>query len=84
MAGRLETALYRAVERHKTSLNIAGWLCFAAVCADYARFIELPDIVMIPTAIGGMLTAVRVVVWESFVEPRFEHSTQDGAVKTDV
>ena len=83
MAGRLETALYRAIERHKTSLNIAGWLCFAVVCADYARFIDLPDILVIPTAIGGILTAVRVVVWENFVKPRFENSAQDGAAKTD-
>lgn len=77
MPGRLERKVFRLIDRNKRLLNVAGWACFAAVCADYAGFIALPDIVTIPAAIGGIITGTRYAVWETLVKPRFEKAVTD-------
>ena len=75
MPGRLEREIYRLVDANKRLLNMAGWVCFAVVCADYAGFVALPDIITIPAAIGGIPTGARYALWETLVKPRFEKTT---------
>lgn len=70
-----EARLYRFFGRHQALFGVIGLASFALVCADYARFIELPDIVTLPAAIGGILTGVRYALWETVVKPRYLAAT---------
>ena len=64
-------ALVRAnlwAERHKTLANILGGISFWLVCADYARFIDLPEIVTLPALVTGLLTGLRYALWEGWLK----------------
>jgi hypothetical protein len=51
-------------------VSIVSWTCFALVCADYARFIDLPTVLLVPFWGGVILNVLRWAVWEGMVKPR--------------
>ena len=83
MPSVVEQRAYRFAARHQAALNIIGWVCFGLVCADYARFIELPDLVTLPAAVAGVLMGARYVLWDGVIKPRFEKSEESKALSSD-
>jgi hypothetical protein len=61
--------LNRWFARHRDVLNIVGWISFAVVCADYARFIHLPEIAKVPFWLGVIFNVLRWGVWEGIARP---------------
>lgn len=72
MAGTVQQRIYAFAARHQTAFNVVGWSCFALICADYARFIALPDFITLPAAAGGILMGARYLLWNGVIKPRFE------------
>jgi len=64
---------------HRRLVAIVSWTCFALVCADYARFIDLPTIVMIPSWAGVVANVLRWGVWEGMVKPKVEARIAEAA-----
>ena len=56
--------------RHRRWLAAVSAIAFWLVCADYARFIDLPELVTVPTMVAGMLTGVRYALWEGWLQPK--------------
>ncbi len=59
----------RWLAEHKRLVSIVTWTCFGIVCADYARFIDLPTIVVIPFWIGVIVNVLRWTLWQSMIKP---------------
>lgn len=57
---------------HRRLVGIVTWTCFAVVCADYARFIHLPTILVVPFWVGVVLGMLRWTVWEGLVRPKVQ------------
>ncbi len=55
---------------HRRLVSAVSWTCFALVCADYARFIDLPTFLLVPFWAGVVLNVLRWAVWEGMVKPR--------------
>ena len=62
----------RWLAEYKRLVGIVTWICFAKVCADYARFIDLPAILVIPFWAGVVLSMFRWTVWEGLVRPKVQ------------
>jgi hypothetical protein len=60
----------RWLVEHKRLVSIITWTSFAVVCADYARFIDLPTLVVLPFWAGVVLNLLRWTVWEGMVKQR--------------
>jgi hypothetical protein len=67
----------RWLEAHKGLVAIVTWTCFALVCADYARFIDLPTILVVPFWAGVVLNVLRWTVWEGMLKPRVQARTAE-------
>jgi hypothetical protein len=55
--------------RYRSALNVLGWVCFGIITADYARFINLPALVIIPLWLGVLINIFRWAIWEGMVKP---------------
>jgi hypothetical protein len=62
----------RWLASHRRLATVVGWTCFALVCADYARFIDIPPILLVPFWAGVVLNVLRWTVWEGLVKPKVE------------
>lgn len=58
------------VDRYKTPIATLGWLAFAAICADYADFIDLPTLLAVPAWIAATLNILRWALWEGLLKAR--------------
>ena len=65
----LAVRVNRWLAAHKRLVAIVTWTCFAVVCADYAGFVELPAILLVPFWAGVVLNVLRWAVWEGHVKP---------------
>lgn len=74
----IETAvrINRWVERHSRLVAIGTWTAFAVVCAHYARFIELPEIVVLPVMVTGILSGLRYAIWDGWLKRRLDARTR--------
>lgn len=66
------TRIDRQLLRFRSALNVAGWLCFGLITADYAGFIELPSLVTGPLWFGVLLNIFRWAIWEGMIKPQVE------------
>jgi hypothetical protein len=66
------TRVNRWLAAHRRLVSAVGWTCFALVCADYARFVDLPTILLVPFWAGVVLNLLRWAVWEGMVKPRLD------------
>ena len=62
----------RWLAAHKRLVSIVTWTSFAVVCADYARFIDLPTILVVPFWVGVVLNVLRWTVWEGTVKRKVQ------------
>lgn len=69
----------RQVHRFRTALNVVGWVCFALITANYARFIDLPALITIPLWLGVLLNVFRWAIWEGMLRPKFQTSAEQQA-----
>lgn len=60
------------LHRHARLVGTIGAIWFALTCADYAGFIHLPRLLVIPASLGVVLAFLRYGVWEAFVTPEVE------------
>ena len=72
--------LHNWLDRHRRAFAVATWGVFAVICADYARFIDLPDLLKIPVWTAGILTGLRYALWDGLIWPRIRKRSQDQAV----
>ena len=55
-------------ERHRRLVLVVTVAAFALMCAHYARFIRLPEIVAVPVVLTGILTGLRYALWEGWLK----------------
>ena len=67
----------RRAERHRRWIAGASAIAFWLVCADYARFIDLPNIVTVPVMVTGILTGMRYALWEGWLQPKVKARAQE-------
>lgn len=60
------------LERRRRLVLAVMWTAFAVSCAHYARFIRLPEIVVLPAVATGLLTGLRYAVWDGWLKRRLE------------
>lgn len=72
----------RWLASHRRLTTVVGWTCFALVCADYARFMDLPPILLVPFWAGVVLNVLRWAVWEGLVKPKVEARTAEADAAT--
>lgn len=77
----LAVRLNRWLADHKRLVVIVTWTCFGVVCADYARFIDLPTILVIPFWAGVVLNVLRWTIWEGLVKPKVQRRIAEEAAK---
>ena len=63
------TLIDHQAHRFRSVLNVLGWVCFGIITADYARFINLPALVIIPLWLGILINIFRWAIWEGMVKP---------------
>lgn len=66
--------------RFRATLNVVGWVSFALISADYARFIDLPTVVVIPLWCGVLFNLFRWALWEGMIKPRLPAATDRSAI----
>ena len=64
--------LVRFFIRHERLFGIAGMVWLAVSCANYARFIDLPDIPFVTDEMALYFSAAYNAAWWGFVRPAFE------------
>ena len=75
-------ALVRAnlwAERHRKLVAAVTAAAFALTCAHYARFIRLPEIVVLPVVATGLLTGLRYALWDGWLKRAVEARTRQAA-----
>ena len=70
-------ALVRFLIRKERLFGIAGTLWLAASCANYARFIDLPDIPYVTDEMALYVSAAFNAAWWGFVRPAIERRKVD-------
>lgn len=58
--------------RFRSALNVLGWICFGIITADYAGFINLPALVIIPLWLGVLFNVFRWAKWEGMIKPHVQ------------
>lgn len=87
MVKRLTTIVSRVdrqAHRFRRVLSGVGLVCFVLITADYARFIDLPAVVIVPLWLGVLLNMLRWAIWEGMIKPSLQLSSEkdsklDGA-----
>ena len=77
------TRVNRWLVANERTFAIAGWICFAIVCADYANFIDLPTLVVVPFWAGVVLNIMRWTVGEALLKPRLVGASTGEAPPSD-
>lgn len=80
----IASSVGRQAHRFRRVVNVVGIVCFVLITADYARFIDIPAIVVVPLWLGVFLNMLRWAIWEGMVKPSIQKSSQkdsrlDGA-----
>ena len=65
-------------ERHRTLVLAVTVTAFALMCAHYARFVRLPEILALPVTVTGILTGLRYAVWEGWLKPKVAARTAEA------
>ncbi len=68
----LAVRLNNALGRHRKVLNAVALAALVVVWAHYARFIRLPDIMVLPVVLTGILTGARYAIWHGWLKCRIE------------
>lgn len=67
---QIADAAVSTVERRGTTISVIGWIGFAAVCADYARILDLPTLLAVPLWAAAIVSFFRWAIWEGFLKER--------------
>jgi hypothetical protein len=67
----------RWLAAHQRLVSFITWTSFGIVCADYARFIDLPTIIVVPFWIGVILNMLRWTLWQSWIKPIVDARTAE-------
>lgn len=78
----LAVRVNRWIAAHKWVVRILTGLCFAAISADYAGFIDLPTIVVVPFWIGVIFNMLRWTLWRSRIKPLIDARMAQAEAKT--
>jgi len=71
----IASSVDRQAHGFRRVLNVVGIVCFVLITADYARFIDLPAVVVVPLWLGVLLNMLRWAVWEGVVKPSIQKSS---------
>ena len=66
-------------ERHRRLVLGVTIVAFALMCAHYARFIRLPEIVALPVVLTGLLTGLRYALWEGWLKRVVDARTREAS-----
>lgn len=72
----IASSVDRQAHRFRRVLNVVGIVSFVLITADYARFIDLPAVVVVPLWLGVLLNMLRWAIWEGMVKPWIQKSSQ--------
>jgi hypothetical protein len=79
MPSTIAVRMNRWLAVNRRIVSIVGWACFAVVCADYARFVDLPALVVVPFWAAVGLNVLRWTVWEAFLKHRLASASSGEA-----